>query len=156
MGAKAAWPTICDLVASFESLYWNSQLTAKADLPARKSASTAFSSEETELGLDSLSSMVCFIQVSTWTPLSLLKTGLPLASRKAPPLPNSSAVKSHTTPSFWFHDQITGNSASPFDLMILAWSTSSSQVVGGALMPAFCRMSLLYMKYFTSINHGMP
>src|SRR5258708_38942158 len=80
IGAKAAWQTICDLEASFESVYWNSQLTAKALLPAMKSASTAFSSEETELGLVNPSSTVCFIQVRTCTPLSLLKTGLPLAS----------------------------------------------------------------------------
>src|SRR5512138_4036677 len=33
MGAKAACPTICDLLASLESLYWNSQFTAKALLP---------------------------------------------------------------------------------------------------------------------------
>src|ERR1700690_489134 len=89
MGAKAALPTICDLVASFESLYWNSQFTAKALLPARKSASTAFSSEDTELGLDRPSSMVCFIHVRAWTPLSLLKAGLPLASTNDPPFPNN-------------------------------------------------------------------
>src|SRR5512141_2919965 len=156
MGANAALPTICDLDASFESLYWNSQFTAKALLPARKSASTAFSSDATELGLESPSSSVFFIQVSTPTPLSSLKTGLPLASRNAPPLPNSSAVKSHTTPSFWFQDQMIGNSAMPLSLMVLAWSASSSQVAGGAVMPAFSSMALLYMKYFTSISHGMP
>src|SRR5512146_1848863 len=156
MGANAACPTICDLEASLESLYWNSQLTAKALLPARKSASTAFSSDATELGFDSPSSIVCFIQVRTCTPFSSLNTGLPLASRKAPPLPNSSTVKSHTTPSFWFHDQMIGNSAMPLSLIVFAWSTSSSQVAGGALMPALDSMSLLYMKYFTSISHGMP
>src|SRR5512142_1870794 len=75
MGAKAAWPTICDLEASFESLYWHSQLTAKALLPARKSASTAFSSAATELGFVRPSSMVCFIQLRTCTPLSLLNAG---------------------------------------------------------------------------------
>jgi len=41
MGAKPALPTICDLAASSESEYWNSQLTAKAAWPARKEASTA-------------------------------------------------------------------------------------------------------------------
>src|SRR5208337_414351 len=120
IGAKAALPTICDLVASFESLYWNSQFTANALLPAKKSASTAFSSDDTELGLVKPSSMVCFIQVNTWTPLSLLNTGFPFASTKAPPFPNSKAVKSQTTPSFWFQDQITGSSAMPFCLSVLA------------------------------------
>src|SRR5512141_252694 len=87
IGAKAACPTIWDLLASFESLYWNNQLTANALLPARKSASTAFSSEETELGLLKPSSMVCFIQARAWTPLSLLNAGLPLASTNDPPFP---------------------------------------------------------------------
>src|SRR5512146_2779343 len=105
MGAKAACPAMADLEASLESLYWNSQFTAKADFPAMKLSRTAFSSEETELGLDSPSSRVCFIQVSTWTPFSSLKAGFPFASRNAPPLPNSRTVKSQTTPSFWFQDQ---------------------------------------------------
>src|SRR5574341_141298 len=100
MGPKAACPTICDLEGSFESLYWNNQFTAKADLPAMKLSRTAFSSDDTELGLDKPSSMVCFIQVRTWTPLSLLNTGLPLASTNAPPLPKSRTAKSQVTPSF--------------------------------------------------------
>src|SRR5215208_8456630 len=84
IGAKAACPAICDLVGSFESLYWNSQFTANTDFPARKSASTAISSEETALGLVRPSSTVCFIQVSASTPLSLLKAGLPFASTNEP------------------------------------------------------------------------
>src|SRR5262245_31879958 len=100
MGAKAAWPVICDFSALFESAYWNSQFTANADLPARKLASTAPSSEETEFGLVKPSSIVFFIQVSTSTPLSLLNAGLPSASTNAPPLPNSSTAKSQVTPSF--------------------------------------------------------
>src|SRR5689334_11995552 len=87
IGAKAACPTIFDFEASFESLYWNNQLTAKALLPAMKSASTAGSSADTELGFVKPSSIVCFIQVRTCTPLSLLKAGLPLASTNDPPFP---------------------------------------------------------------------
>src|SRR5258706_8328629 len=100
IGAKAACPTICDLEASFESAYWNSQLTAKALLPARKSASTAISSDEMALGLLKPSSTVCFIHDRISTPLSLLKAGLPLASTKDPPLPNNKTAKSQVTPSF--------------------------------------------------------
>src|SRR5512136_910701 len=100
IGANATLPGICDLVASFESAYWNNQFTAKADLPARKFDATAISSDETALGLLRPSSMVCFIQFRACTPFSLLKIGLPLASRNAPPLPKSSAVSSQTTPSF--------------------------------------------------------
>ena len=51
IGAKAACPAIFDFEASLESLYWNNQFTAKADWPAIKLSRTAFSSEETELGL---------------------------------------------------------------------------------------------------------
>src|SRR5512143_4248818 len=94
MGAKAALPAMADFEASFESLYWKSQFTAKAELPAMKLSLTAFSSEDTELGLEMPSSRVCFIQVSTWTPFSLLNTGFPLSSRNAPPFPNSRQVQS--------------------------------------------------------------
>src|SRR5512146_2835183 len=87
IGAKAACPTIFDFEASFESLYWNNQFTAKADWPAIKLSRTAFSSDETELGLLKPSSIVCFIQVRACTPFSLLKAGLPLASTKEPPFP---------------------------------------------------------------------
>src|SRR5512140_2411037 len=120
IGANAALPTICDLVESLESAYCDSQLTAKALLPARKSASTAASSAATELGFVKPSVIVFFIQVRTPTPLSSLNTGLPASSRNFPPMPNSSAVKSQTTPSFWFQDQIMGYSAMPFCLMVWA------------------------------------
>src|SRR5512135_3850283 len=75
MGEKAACPTTWDMEALFESENWYIQFTAKAALPATKLSRTAFSSEEIELGLLRPSSRVCFIQVSTWTPLSLLKAG---------------------------------------------------------------------------------